>query len=122
MGTVLFTHTMILSVNSPPVFTHAPESTEITEGDDLDLECLVTGKPLPEITWYKNEEDMSAQKNITVQTSENVDKFERGSELLVKDVDREEHTGKYVIEATNSAGTAKHEFTVSGEFHDDVTH
>ena len=105
----------LLSVNVPPAFKRAPEPIEITEGDDLDLECLVTGKPLPDVVWYKDGEDVSKQKNVMVQTSENVDALERGSEIVVKDVDRELHSGKYVIEATNSVGTAKHEVLISGE-------
>lgn len=102
-------------MNIPPAFKQAPESTEITEGDDLDLECLVTGKPVPDVLWYKEGEDLSKRQNVTVRTSENVDAYERGSEIVVKDVDRVQHSGKYVIEATNSVGTAKHEVLIKGE-------
>ena len=103
-------------MNIPPVFKTAPESTEITEGDDLDLQCLVTGKPLPNIVWYKNNKDMSQLKNVNVESSETPENYETGSELTVKNVDKDIHTGRYTIEATNSVGTAKHELVVTGMY------
>lgn len=47
-------HTIILNYNEPPSINCQLDSTDVTQGDNLDLECEVRGIPEPEITWFLN--------------------------------------------------------------------
>lgn len=40
---------------SKPAFQVIPENQEAREGQTVRFDCLVTGRPYPEISWYKNE-------------------------------------------------------------------
>ena len=49
------------------------------EGDDQSLECLVTGIPDPEVTWYKNGEE------VTSVSHENLRVSNQGQTLTISD-------------------------------------
>ena len=43
-----------LTVTVPPAFVKTPVSHVSYEKDDILFDCQVTGRPEPEVTWYKN--------------------------------------------------------------------
>lgn len=48
----------VYEVSSKPVFQKIPESQEAREGQTVRFDCYVTGRPYPEITWYKNDVEL----------------------------------------------------------------
>ena len=102
-------------VSQPPAFIDTPDPQEVTEGDDVALECTVVGKPLPQITWLRNGDVVHTADNIEVQTSEIFDDMLKAEgKLIIKDVDPEQHAGKWVIEATNDVGQISHDALLLG--------
>lgn len=45
----------ILEALSRPVFKRTPEDREVHEGNTVRLDTLVTGRPLPELSWFLND-------------------------------------------------------------------
>ena len=95
-----------------PKFSVEIQTLEATTHQSGKFTCKATGKPTPEILWYKNDKEISKTDNrFTIQYGE-----EGESSLLIVDV-LPEHDGTYVAMATNEAGTAKckAELFVEGE-------
>lgn len=97
-----------------PKFVVDIQTLEASIHDKAKFTCKATGKPTPEILWYKNDKEISKTDNrFTIQFE---DKGE--SSLLIVDV-LPEHDGTYMAEAKNPAGTArcKAELFVEGGSH-----
>ena len=95
-----------------PKFSVEIQTLEATTHQSGKFTCKATGKPTPEILWYKNDKEISKTDNrFTIQYGE-----EGESSLLIVDV-LPEHDGTYAAMATNEAGTAKckAELFVEGE-------
>ena len=45
---------LVLTVTQPPAFVKKPVSHLSYEKDDILFDCEVTGRPEPEVRWYKN--------------------------------------------------------------------
>lgn len=70
-----------------------------TVGDDYSVTANILGIPEPEIIWYRNGMRIDARhKEIEIETEENT------SVIRIRDVKRS-HSGKYMIEAVNKAGS-----------------
>jgi len=41
-----------------PVFSGKPKEVNATDGDKVQIECKVTGSPVPEITWFQNKKEI----------------------------------------------------------------
>ncbi|UYV61776.1 NEO1, partial [Cordylochernes scorpioides] len=44
----------VVTVQVPPQFLKKPDNKIAIERDDLEFECMVHGKPFPDLRWYKN--------------------------------------------------------------------
>lgn len=72
----------------------------VKAGDPIRIEAGVRGKPQPEVVWTKDKDatDLTRSPRITIETTSDTSKF-----VLTKS--RRTDGGKYVITATNTAGS-----------------
>ena len=70
----------------------------VSIGDSVVLQCVVSGAPMPSILWIKD-------GNIVVKSSHVV--FAEAGQFLVIAEAKEEDSGNYACEATNSQGTVR---------------
>ncbi|XP_072048855.1 cell adhesion molecule Dscam2-like [Amphiura filiformis] len=82
-----------LRVLIPPQFVSFPLDQVIELGDTVQLECVVTGDPQPDIEWVKDGEQIVLESNIV---------FVAGS-ILIQGVTKV-NLGAYTCIATNEAG------------------
>ncbi|GFS00818.1 titin [Elysia marginata] len=85
-----------------PKFIVAIETVEATEGETATFTCKATGKPSPELLWYKNDKLIAPEDSQFTMTYPG----EGESSLVVVDL-RPEHDGTYTCEAKNEAGSVK---------------
>ncbi|XP_071443400.1 titin isoform X2 [Hetaerina americana] len=83
-----------------PTFTLALHDCTVQEGERLNLECKVTGDPVPDIIWYKD--GISIQSNPDYHT-----KYTEGVCSLTIEETFAEDSAKFTCKATNVAGTAE---------------
>ena len=69
------------------------------EGDQLTLECAVTGIPSPTISWYKEDQLIDNDPNYILT------KINSTCTLKVRNV-KKEHASRYVCKAVNAGGEA----------------
>lgn len=111
MGSV--TQSFALVVNKPPEFTQVPASVDLTEGENAELMCVVTGKPPPELTWYKDGNEISEGELANSSIEQDPEVRTIIGRLRIDPVILE-HDGKYRLKASNSVGNVKSEFAVTG--------
>ena len=51
-----------------PHFTTLLSDVLITEGDSINLKCVVKGEPVPSVNWYLNNTDIACSDRIQVNT------------------------------------------------------
>lgn len=44
----------IFETHFRPVFKKIPDDQEVREGSTVRFDCLVNGRPIPELTWYRD--------------------------------------------------------------------
>ncbi|XP_041428394.1 hemicentin-2 isoform X1 [Xenopus laevis] len=77
-----------------PKATAVKALVQVPLGEDAILECLSEGLPLPVVTWYKDDKEVTGTESGT-----------NGGTLRLQEV-RTEDGGKYACVASNDAGTA----------------
>ncbi|XP_062850088.1 myomesin-1 isoform X2 [Trichomycterus rosablanca] len=84
-----------------------PDVVTIQEGKALNLTCNISGDPVPEVTWLKNEREMVSDDHYIL-------KFDSGkfASFTISKVNSND-SGKYSILVKNKYGTESGEFTVS---------
>jgi len=84
-----------------------PDVVTIQEGKALNLTCNISGEPVPEVTWLKNDREIVSNDHCIL-------KFESGkfASFTITKVDKGD-SGKYCIGVKNKFGTESAEFTVS---------
>ncbi|XP_036376854.1 M-protein, striated muscle-like [Megalops cyprinoides] len=84
-----------------------PDVVTIQEGKSLNLTCNISGDPVPEVTWLKNEREMVSDDHYVL-------KFEQGkfASFTITTVSTAD-SGKYSILVKNKYGTESGDFTVS---------
>ncbi|XP_060730165.1 M-protein, striated muscle isoform X1 [Tachysurus vachellii] len=83
-----------------------PDVVTIQEGKALNLTCNISGDPVPEVTWLKNEREMVSDSHYVL-------KFESGkfASFTITSVNTSD-SGKYSILVKNKYGTESSEFTL----------
>ncbi|XP_048123035.1 M-protein, striated muscle isoform X2 [Alosa alosa] len=83
-----------------------PDVVTIQEGKALNLTCNISGDPVPEVTWLKNEREMVSDDHYIL-------KFESGkfASFTISQVNTAD-SGKYSILVKNKYGTESGEFTL----------
>ncbi|KAM3860464.1 myomesin-1 [Diretmus argenteus] len=84
-----------------------PDVVTIQEGKALNLTCNISGDPVPEVTWLKNDREMVSDDHYIL-------KFESGkfASFTITTVQSSD-SGKYSILVKNKYGTESGDFTVS---------
>ncbi|XP_053324051.1 myomesin-1 isoform X2 [Spea bombifrons] len=97
----------IAEKNRARVIGGLPDVVTIQEGKSLNLTCNIWGDPVPEVTWLKNERELTSDANCIL-------KFESGkyASFTIPMVTTGD-SGKYCIRAKNKYGTETNDFTVS---------
>ncbi|CAH1803281.1 unnamed protein product, partial [Owenia fusiformis] len=91
------------AVDQPPKFTEPIQPQVVVDGDEVIMKCVVTGSPMPEVTWYKDDqliEDSPPDFEITY------NKTTGESVCRICDVMPDDE-GVYSVKATNPVGVAK---------------
>ncbi|KAM4777091.1 uncharacterized protein ACIQIH_009929 [Cyanocitta cristata] len=88
--------------NEPPqIVTEAPAHIHCCEGEEVVLECAVSGQPPPAVTWSLNGQSLSASERLRFEEGKNGMYRLHLQEVSVTDA------GRYCCVATNVAGTAQ---------------
>uniref|UniRef100_A0A3Q3VPF1 Myomesin-1 n=1 Tax=Mola mola TaxID=94237 RepID=A0A3Q3VPF1_MOLML len=84
-----------------------PDVVTIQEGKALNLTCNISGDPVPEVTWLKNDREIMSDDHCIL-------KFASGkfASFIITSVNTSD-TGKYSILVKNKYGTESGDFTVS---------
>ncbi|XP_054276640.1 titin-like [Macrosteles quadrilineatus] len=82
----------------PPVIQEHLQDTTVGLNQNITLQCVVGGTPLPEIKWYRNGKPIPKSKKMTYENRVATYSMEKASE---------NHAGTYGCKASNSAGTAE---------------
>ncbi|XP_065818245.1 striated muscle preferentially expressed protein kinase [Labrus bergylta] len=88
-----------------PVFEFPLQDTVASAGADVLLKCIIDGTPIPEVTWMKDNNEITGNANYTVKVE-----GERHS-LLIKSA-RLTDGGKYCVTAVNQVGRASSSATL----------
>ncbi|XP_061821645.2 myomesin-1-like [Nerophis lumbriciformis] len=83
-----------------------PDVVTIQEGKALQLTCNISGDPLPEVTWLKNEKELTSDEHCILKLDSG--KFASFTITGVSTLD----TGKYSILVKNKYGTESADFTL----------
>ncbi|XP_076014028.1 myomesin-1 [Genypterus blacodes] len=84
-----------------------PDVVTIQEGKALNLTCNISGDPMPEVTWLKNDKEITSDDHCILKFASG--KFASFTIVAVNTSD----TGKYSILVKNKYGTESGDFTVS---------
>ncbi|XP_072008235.1 myomesin-1 isoform X3 [Engystomops pustulosus] len=96
----------IAEKNRARVIGGLPDVVTIQEGKALNLTCNIWGDPVPEVTWLKNERELTGDDHCIL-------KFESGkyASFTITTVSQSD-SGKYCIRAKNKYGTETNDFTL----------
>ena len=75
-----------------------PKSTEVDEGDSLELKVKVDGSPIPEIVWYKDGEKIVPNEHTKIET------LPDGNTKLTIDCVKPTDCGAYKLVISNPSG------------------
>uniref|UniRef100_A0A803WA49 Ig-like domain-containing protein n=1 Tax=Ficedula albicollis TaxID=59894 RepID=A0A803WA49_FICAL len=84
-----------------PTFTQPLQSVVALEGSAATFEAHISGFPVPEVSWYRDGQVLSAAALPGVQIS-----FSDGRARLVIPTVTEANSGRYTVQATNGSGQA----------------
>lgn len=82
-----------------PKFIRKPENQECLEFEDIGFETTVTGKPVPDVSWFRGDIKLEPSDRIIYESREN-----NVYALLLKNVKKDE-AAMYTVKATNDQGT-----------------
>ncbi|KFV74991.1 Hemicentin-2, partial [Struthio camelus australis] len=83
-----------LEYTEPPVIVAVTPAVKALVGEDVVLECWVSGVPVPQIVWYRGEQEVVTSPGG----------MQRG--VLQLQAVREEDSGEYICEALSEAGVS----------------
>lgn len=82
-----------------PDFLEPLEAVQVEEGEEVRMQCKVSGTPKPEIHWYKDGQALEESKRI------HVENLPDGTQKLTINQAQLDDKGEYRCEAENKAGT-----------------
>nr|CRZ24661.1 BMA-UNC-89, isoform b [Brugia malayi] len=85
-----------------PTFLRTLEGIHAKELEHVVLECKIVGEPMPEIKWFKDKEEISAND-----THFKKETLPDGTARLIIDSVNKDDTGEFRCEAQNNFGTAR---------------
>ncbi|XP_030832325.1 scavenger receptor cysteine-rich type 1 protein M160 isoform X1 [Strongylocentrotus purpuratus] len=85
-----------LTVYEVPTFLEGPQEMEVRTGSDVSIPCVVSGVPLPEITWKKDGQMISLNGRVTILEDN----------TLVIHKSQREDMGEYACIASNKVQTS----------------
>ncbi|XP_050098043.1 titin-like isoform X1 [Anopheles aquasalis] len=92
-----------------PLFLERFEEQNVAQGATIKLPAKVTGNPVPEILWLRNNNTLLPSKRVKqAYDGENI-------ELLINNADSEQDSGNYKCIASNTIGKASHGARVTVE-------
>lgn len=95
-------------VIAPEFITDIASPINLTEGDNYDLSVEVTGKPKPDLEWYKNDRLLWATSKMQFSSEENT------FTMAMRDVGTNE-SGLYKCVARNKGGVSQKTFNINVE-------
>lgn len=90
-----------------PDFVEPLRAQRAQEGEEVRLECKVTGVPHPEIRWFKDGEVLKPSKHIEIEEKGD------GTQILIVHAAKTADVGEYRCEAMNTAGTVWSDATLT---------
>ncbi|XP_061601940.1 LOW QUALITY PROTEIN: myopalladin [Cololabis saira] len=84
--------------SEPPRFVQKLKSREVAEGSKVQLDCIVQGRPVPEVRWFCEDKELEDSPDIQIITSGEL------HSLVIAEA-FEEDTGRYSCFASNFYGT-----------------
>ncbi|XP_046554796.1 myopalladin-like [Haliotis rubra] len=88
----------IFETHTRPVFKKVPENIEAREGQTVRFDCLVSGRPLPEMLWFRNNQPVHNDDNHKIVINE-----DGIHSLIILSVTRQD-AGNYTCIARNKGG------------------
>lgn len=87
---------------SVPAFTQKPQLRQEDDGNRLIFECQLVGAPQPDITWFRGETELKADKRTVFKNT----KIATNKYLVVLELDNviESDAGLYRVKAKNKHG------------------
>ena len=119
---MLHVHVLSLSLHNtakpePPKFIVCIESVEEDEGTDAVFSCKAYGRPVPEIIWRKQGEEIRSTNNrIVIKNHLDEEKLTAESTLIVVDILPERDNGVIEAEAINIVGNDICEANLMGKY------
>lgn len=92
-----------------PFFLQFPQDQECEEGENIDIKAQIMGAPLPDLTWYYTK-DLDGNEELTP-VDDSLSRYDRETGILVlqiKNANKQEHSGYYLLRAENQAGYVTH--------------
>jgi hypothetical protein len=99
-----------------PSFVEVPEDQELFEEEDIEVVCKATGRELPTIAWFHNNKELVGSDGVMVESYQDPQNDCTTSVVTIKNAQPKAHSGKYRMDATNKAGTVKHETKIKGTY------
>ncbi|KAJ0005328.1 hypothetical protein NQD34_015222 [Periophthalmus magnuspinnatus] len=84
-----------------PTFTQPLQSVVALEGSAATFQAQVSGSPVPEVSWFRDGQVLSAASLPGVRIS-----FSEGRAVLSIPAVNASHSGRYSVRATNATGQA----------------
>lgn len=90
---------------SAPLIVTPLESIQLNSGSNYTLECIISGEPEPQVTWFKDHIEIESLPE-PVRASLRVSKFMNVRQLVMQNVQSDSHSGTYTCRARNEYGEA----------------
>ncbi|KAK9307269.1 hypothetical protein QLX08_002302 [Tetragonisca angustula] len=97
-GSAQTTSNLTMQLIAPSFGNVLPKSTEVDEGEPLELKVKVDGSPIPEIVWYKDGEKIVPNEHIKIET------LPDGNTKLTIDCVKPTDCGAYKLVVSNPSG------------------
>ena len=106
---------LVLMQLDPPAFILRPNDLVLMKNESGASHCKVSGKPIPTITWYKDEEPVLDDEHIQIECVPCDTGYEVVSVLKYSQAVPERYDGNYQVHAVNESGKAVYDVKILGK-------